>query len=282
MLSMTGYGNARVRGEDFSIEVEIQTYNHRFLDSRIYLPPEYQRVEKYISGKISSSISRGRVNVRIKFKQGKDRYRITLNKSLAEKYWSALNRMRNAVGASGEISPEVLVNIPGVITSSVAFPSQKAFKSSLRQALDKALSRVIKMREIEGNKLYRDLKRHLSLLEKSLKRSERIIAKVQKDRSSPKGSGRSEKSAKKGASGQDTTGANVEEEITRLKSHLGEFTKLLESNKPVGKILEFISLEILREVNTLGDKIGNARISREIVFMKNEIESLREQIRNIE
>ena len=279
MLSMTGYGNARARGKDFSIEVEIQTYNHRFLDIRIYLPPEYQRLEQFISRKISSAVNRGRVNVRIKFKQGEDRCRVRVNTSLAEKYWSAMNRMRKAIGSEGEISPEVLVNLPGVLTSSVKFPSQKAFKASLRQALEKALAKAVKMRETEGNKLCRDLNRHLTLLEKSLKRSEGIITELQKDRSSPKGSGNC---GKKNAFSQDTAAANVEEEVTRLKSHLVEFGKLLESNKPAGKILEFISLEILREVNTLGDKIGNARISREIVFMKNEIESLREQIRNIE
>ncbi len=287
LKSMTGYGTGRAAGRGFTVEAEVQTYNHRFLDIKVKLPPEYLPQEKLITKMVTSRLVRGRINVFIRFSREKGRYLVGIDELLARKYWAAIVRLKKAIKSDAEVGPEVLLGLPGVVQSASSLPSSSAFQRSVRKALDFALDEVIAMREREGVRLRSDLLRRVKSLRKSL---DRIKARLGKKtgrkkpvKTKPSAPGLREQAAKPGQPAPETApAANIEEELTRLASHIEQMDDFLKQAAPAGKTLEFICREILRETTTLGDKASDVLISREVILMKSEIESLREQIRNVE
>lgn len=274
---MTGYGNGNSRTDDFSVKTELQTYNHRFLDIKVRLPGEYQSLESYIVKKISARLSRGRVNVFIAFQRSGDRYRVIINEALAKKYWQALNRMQRVIKAKAGIGPEVLIGLPGVLEATSVTPSIREFKKQVGLSLERALEKLLAMRKKEGAALSADLSKHVNLLTVCVARVQKQLDKKESQRLA-----RQERKDAGKAGEQTSAGINVEEELSRLENHIKQFKGYLISKKPVGKTLEFLCQEMLREVTTLGDKAADSVVSGQIVMMKSELESLREQARNVE
>ncbi len=277
MISMTGYGSGDSESNDFTVKTELQSYNHRFLDIKVKLPSRYQSLESYIVKKISNRISRGRVNVYIAFKQTGERYQVIINEALAKKYWNSLNRLQKVIKSDSSIGPEVLINLPGVLETSAITPSVTGFKKQVVISLNQALDELISMREKEGGRMRTDLSKHLRALNGSLIRVRARLKKQEKELEKKK------KARTSGKSGGERSGvANVQEETSRLESHMTQFKEFLDAADPCGKSLEFLCQEMLREVTTLGDKSSDSMISRQVVLMKSELESLREQARNVE
>jgi uncharacterized protein (TIGR00255 family) len=277
MLSMTGYGSGSSETSIFTVKTELQSYNHRFLDIKVKLPAQYQSLESYVTKKISARISRGRVNVYVAFKQTGDRYQVNVNEALAKKYWNSLNRLQKTIKAESSIGPEVLIGLPGVLETSPITPSVTGFKRQVSVSLNQALDELISMRDKEGVRMRVDLSKHLRALNGSLARVETRLKKKEKEIQEEK------KRKSSGKPGGERSGvANVQEEISRLESHIIQFKEFLSSGIPSGKSLEFLCQEMSREVTTLGDKASDSLISRQIILMKSELESLREQARNVE
>ncbi len=275
MYSMTGYGQGTGRGKDFTVKTELQSYNHRFLDIKVRLPNEYARLESWLTRKIASRVSRGRVNVYVGFKQSGERYRVRVNEELARKYWSAFRRLQRAVRARSEISPEVLIGLPGVLETVSGLPSVTAFKKQLAAGLEESLEKLVAMRAREGSRLRADLNRHLKVFNRSFKKAKTRIVKRAGEPAPPARN-------RKNSSGSVSVLPNVEEELSRLEGHLEQFAGYLDASGPVGKTLEFLLQEMQREVTTLGDKAGDGLVSSQVILMKSELESLREQARNAE
>ena len=274
---MTGYGSGSSETSIFTVKTELQSYNHRFLDIKVKLPVQYQSLEGYVTKKISDRISRGRVNVYVAFKQTGDRYQVSVNEALARKYWTSLNRLQKAIKSESSIGPEVLISLPGVLETSPITPSITGFKRQVAASLNQALDELISMRDKEGVRMRADLSKHLRALNGSLTRVKTRLPKKEKEIQEEKISKSS------GKSGGDRSGvANVQEEISRLESHIIQFKEFLSSGVPSGKSLEFLCQEMSREVTTLGDKASDSLISCQIILMKSELESLREQARNVE
>lgn len=263
MKSMTGYGNGRAEGREFSVSVEIQSYNNRFLEVKTRLPPDYVFVEKDLVKTISGRLSRGRVNVLVALQQSPARAEVKIDEALAAKYWQSLQRLWKKVKAPSPPDPAILLTLPGVMQISSGQPSAREFKEVLGEALEVALGALEKMREKEGNKLRSYLRKHAKVMLAELAEVKRLLA------AGP-------------ARGGDASAATVQEEINRLDSHLDQFQEILDKDEPAGKVLEFVALEMLRETTTLGDKADDTELSKRAVAMKSEIENIREQIRNLE
>ncbi len=276
MLSMTGYGNGSSSASNFTVKTEIQSYNHRFLDVKIKLPGEYQRLESHVRQVIEGRLARGRVNVYISFQLSGDWSRVIINESLAKKYWNALNRLQRKLKVQNEIGAETLIRLPGVMEAACGLPSLNQFKKQVVLSLEQALANLFTMRAKEGRRLAADLRRHIRVLAGSLKNIKTHLGK-RPLRPSVRSGGKDQRKA-----AQQQSSANVQEEISRLESHIEQFNEYLASDKPAGKTLEFLCQEMLREVTTLGDKAADSAVSRQIVIMKSELESLREQARNAE
>lgn len=277
MLSMTGYGNGSSETSVFMVKTEIQSYNHRFLDIKVKLPSQYQNLESYIIKKISRRLARGRVNVYIALQQTGDRFRVKINESMARKYWNSLLRLGKVVNVESSISPEILINLPGVLETTPITPSVAGFKKQLTASLDQALDKLIMMREKEGARMRTDLLKHLRIINRSLTRVRARLKKKEEEIQAVKNAKPS------GKSGSDKLGvANVQEELSRLESHIAQFNEFLAMEVSSGKSMEFLCQEMLREVTTLGDKAADSLISRQVIVLKSELESLREQARNVE
>ncbi|MDP8236182.1 MAG: DUF1732 domain-containing protein [Candidatus Erginobacter occultus] len=275
MYSMTGYGQGSGQGKNFTVKTELQSYNHRFLDIKVRLPNEYGRLENWLSRIISGQVSRGRVNVYVGFQQSGDRYQVRVNEDLARKYWKALRRLQGAVKAQSEIGPEVLIGLPGVLETVSGLPTVTSFKKQLAVSLEEALGKMVGMRAKEGARLRADLNRHLKTFIRSFKKVKTRIEKRARADAPPE---------RKGKKTSPSAGfpPNVEEELSRLEGHLEQFAEYLDTSQPVGKTLEFLLQEMQREVTTLGDKAGDSVVSTQVILMKSELESLREQARNVE
>ncbi|MEA1928670.1 MAG: DUF1732 domain-containing protein [Candidatus Auribacterota bacterium] len=277
MFSMTGYGSGSSETGSFTVKTELQSYNHRFLDIKVKLPSQYQSLESYITKKISRRLSRGRVNVYIAFKPTGDRYRVKINETLAKKYWNSFKRLQKVVNAEASIGLEALIELPGVLETSAIKPSVTGFKRQVAGSLNQALDELISMRGKEGGRMKSDLSRHIRSLNGCLIRVKaRLKTKDQEIEAENKGE------SYRNSAGERPGVANVQEETSRLDSHIVQFKEFLESDQPSGKSLEFLCQEMLREVTTLGDKASDSLISRQIIIMKSELESLREQARNVE
>ncbi|MFH1038283.1 MAG: DUF1732 domain-containing protein [PVC group bacterium] len=276
MQSMTGYGTGSSAAANFTVKTELQSYNHRFLDVKVKLPNEYQSLESQVRKVIESRLSRGRVNVFIGFQLSGDLSQVIINEALARKYWNALNRLQRKLKVKNEIGAEALIRLPGVMEASSGLPSFNQFKKQVVLSLEQAVENLISMRKKEGRRLAADLGRHLRTFADCLKK----IRNRQEEKPVPP-PGR-----KGGRPSQEVPapppGANVQEELARLDSHIELFSEYLASDQPVGKTLEFLCQEMLREVTTLGDKAADSAVSRQIVIMKSAMESLREQTRNAE
>ena len=269
MKSMTGFGEGRSRGRNFLVNVELQSYNHRFLDVQVKLPPEYLKLEPDILAEISSRIERGRINAFVSFRLGPGRSSVRIDSELAKKYCASFRKLQRVLSLRGEILPEVLFKLPGVIGLDMVYPAAREFKKSLLLALRIALNRLLKMREKEGKALAADLKKHLRSLKKG---RDRVRVQIEtKNMGAPSSE-----------AGSLSAGVNIREELSRLESHIRQFEDVLDKRQPVGKILEFITQEMLRETTTLADKAVDSYVSGQAVYMKMEIETLREQIRNVE
>jgi len=254
--SMTGYGQGRAEEKDFSVAVEIQSYNHRFLDIQVKMPPDYARLEPFAAGIVKTRLSRGRVNVYVDLKLGPARCQASINPELAEGYWKVLGRLERRLGCPGGFRPDALLGLPGVLSAPPGAPPPVRFRKTLKSALGDALDKLEAMREREGRRLALDLGRHLRKLSEGLKKVRRTL------------SGRAD--------------PNVNEEMERLEGHIEQFAHALADSGPAGKTLEFIAREMLREVTTLSDKSDNYEAARAAVEMKVAIESIREQVRNAE
>ncbi len=272
MQSMTGYGQARVKGRGYTLAVEVQSHNHRFLEVKVKMPPEYLSLEREVIELVSSRIARGWITVIVSLRLSPERAEMRVNRKLARKYWNGIQKLRRELAISQPFNPEILVQLPGVFEISSGQPGTRELKADLISALDSALERMIRLRAREGRALSSVMKRHLKSLRTSLRQTRSLIPDPARAANE-----------KRGRNDNDTAGRyNVEEELNRLESHLEHLGKTLERKQPIGKILEFILREILREVTTLGDKAGLAAVSDRAVLMKTEIENLREQSRNVE
>lgn len=289
--SMTGFGRGEALAEGRTWTVEIKTVNHRFLDQRVVLPRSFNGLEDRVKKMISERLDRGRVEVNIGL-QGDTSVGVSLqvNMNLAEQYHHCLQQINEELGLGYHIGLTDMLTLRDVIRQQEEGLDLDAEWEILSRAVTGALDDCDRMREQEGQSLKDDLSRRLrsfagivetiegqvpeilELRQQELKtRIEKLLDGLDMDPA---------RFAQEAAYMADK--ADVTEEIVRLHSHIEQFNRFLAADEPVGRRLDFLLQEFLREVNTLASKISNGTIAHLGVEMKNEIEKLREQVQNIE
>ncbi len=292
IMSMTGFGRAMVSavgGRNWL--VEIRTVNHRFLDQRIVLPASHNGLDDRVRKLISSRVSRGRVETTIRLgKDGENRVRLEVDMDLARQYHECLQTLIRELGLEQGVSLVDMLSRGGVIREAEELPDLDGDWQILGQAVSEALDDCDRMRAYEGASLEKDFTVRLCAFTKLVAAIEDYIPEVLKNR----------EDELKGRVGKLLSGfdldpsrlaqecavmadkADVTEELVRLRSHIKQFSHFLVLDESVGRRLDFLLQEFLREVNTLSSKISDADIAHIVVEMKNEIEKLREQVQNIE
>ena len=290
--SMTGYGKGFLNTENREYQVEIKSVNHRYLDINIKIPKTLSYLEEDIKKEISKKIKRGKVDVFITFENDSQEGRnIKINKELAKIYINQLKELAYEEKISDNIEVIDIAKFPDILTIKIDENDEK-IKSEIVKVTKEATEKMVEMKSIEGEKIAQDL----------LKRIERIEVKIVEI--SKKSTGlieeyvvKLEKRIKEILKSEDIDKSrlaqevviyadkcSIEEEITRLKSHIYQFKKLLldNNNETIGKKLDFIIQEMNRETNTIGSKANNLEITNGVIDIKTELEDIREQVQNIE
>jgi uncharacterized protein (TIGR00255 family) len=292
MKSMTGYGKGTVTGENFSVSVDLKTVNNRFLDIHLRAGSELSALEPAIKRRISSRLSRGRVDVAISLERSAQ-VAYELNRPLIAGYVSALKQLQEDFQISGELDVNVLARIPGALQ-----PAKNGLDSSmvegLEKAVDLALDELEKMREQEGAALRQELRERVERIERLVPTIEASAAgladayrlRLQKRIGELLNRGGQPVEIDPARLAQEVAyladRSDVSEEMVRLRSHLSQFQEALDSPSETGKMLDFLLQELNREANTTLSKSTDLTIKEAGLAIKAEVEKLREQVQNVE
>jgi uncharacterized protein (TIGR00255 family) len=290
MQSMTGYGSGRASLGEGHVVLEMRTVNHRYLDVRVRLPSRIQSRVAMVERVVRARLTRGRVDVTARF-EGQTLPRATLDMTRARAAYGDLIALRDAVSPEDPVPLALLSLVPDLFATQGEL-DEKALDDSLEQAARAACDAVIAMRKKEGEALaaelrnrLSDLGEHASALEAAAPevvetRRARLRDRVQtllKDVNVELDPARLEQEVALLADRADIT-----EELVRLQSHRIQMLELIEnSDKPVGKRIDFLLQEMAREANTIGSKAQDATITSYVVSLKATIEQMREQAQNV-
>lgn len=295
--SMTGYGRAQMLADGRDVLVEIRAVNHRYYEFSARLPRTCMYLEEKLKAFLNGKIARGKVEVSVTINRpdGKDA-QIVVNRSVVEGYVYALRQLNSEMGEEGrywledDIRLSTLLRLPDVFTVTKAQEDENAIWEQVAQVTDAALEGFLSMRRCEGERLASDLLMKLDGLEQMLAQIESVapsVAESYRDRLFAKLTDlmkdtniEPQRVLTEAAIFAEKTA--IDEETVRLHSHIAQFRGLLAEDTPVGRKLDFLVQEMNREVNTIGSKAQELRITRLVVDMKSEIEKIREQIQNIE
>ena len=289
MRSMTGYGRCQRAADGREMTVEVKTVNHRFLDVALRLPRHLSFAEEAMRKQIGEALGRGHADVFVTYRNSRpDARKVVCDPALAAAYKDAMAQLQEATGAVNDVPLSQYAQLPDVLTVTENEEDQDAVWALLSDALSGALQDVDAMRLREGNALKADLTLHLELLEKlRLQIAERAPGVVQDYHKKLL-----QRIAEFGVVAPDeqrvvqevalfADRAAIDEELSRLDSHIRQAYKLMET-EPCGSKLNFLVQEMNREVNTIGSKALDSDIAKMVVDAKSEIEKLREQIQNVE
>ena len=288
--SMTGYGKSSLSINSRDYQVEIKAVNHKYIDINIKLPRVISYLEDDIRKIVNSKIKRGKIDISILFEnysnEGND---IRINTDLAKMYIQNLKKLADEENISANIEVTEITKFPDVLTIKSNF-DEKQIKIELIQAVEDALEQLINMRQNEGNRISQDIfdkilqieKKNEEIFELSTGLIDEYVVKLEARIKEILKTEELDKSRLMQEVVIYADKCSVEEEITRLRSHIEQLRGLINSDEPSGKKMDFIIQEMNREVNTIGSKANNLEIVNRVVDIKTILEDIREQIQNIE
>ncbi|CDD26878.1 MAG TPA: YicC family protein [Clostridiaceae bacterium] len=289
--SMTGFGRSTYENEGREYIIEIKSVNNRFTDINIKMPRNLNYLEEKIRKQILSNISRGKVEVSIQLNNNSDLgKKINLNTDIAKKYVEELKKLSEETNIIDNINIMDVARFPDVLNIRIDEEAEEVIEKELFTALDSAIDSFLDMRQKEGSKIKVDLENRIEVIKQKIEQISSISAGLV-DEYVVKLETRIKELLKTDVVDQTRLAqevviysdkCSVEEEITRLKSHISQFLNLLNENIAIGKKLDFLIQEMNRETNTIGSKANNLEITNFVVDIKTELENIREQIQNIE
>ncbi len=292
MKSMTGFGRVDYRDEDVDFSIEIKTINHRFRDFFIKMPKALNPIEEKIKKTISEKIGRGRIEVYIKYIElGSKNQKIVFNRDLAVDYIGVLNKIRHLDSMIGDdLSLSLIAKFPDVIYIEESRKDTNLIWGKIQPVLQQVVDEVEISRKTEGENLKDDvLNRRLYILAKTEEISKKSPEMIDKYREELKNkiavyldSAEIDEQRILTEVAIMSDKLNIDEELTRIKSHMNQLGKIVLEDEPIGRKLDFLIQEINREINTIGSKSNSLEIANNVVEIKSEIEKIREQIQNIE
>lgn len=289
--SMTGYGRGEHIAEDRRFIVEMKSVNHRYNDISIKLPRALVSLEDKIKKHIMGRVFRGKTDVYINFETSAlEDIEVRLNETLAQAYAQQLRCLRDNLGLTGDNLLELTAKFPDVITIEKPEKDEAVIWQALLPALDEALERFVAMRQAEGEALKRDVlmkRERITELVKLVQARSPLVVAEYRDKLNHR--------LKDLLEGVDVDPQRlatevavfadkgcIDEEITRLESHLVQLADILEAGGQVGRKLDFLVQEMNRESNTIASKANDIQIVQATIELKSEIEKIREQIQNLE
>ncbi len=294
LVSMTGYGQSFIKNENYRINVEMKSVNHRFSEVTIRMPRQFLFLEDRLKKSINQFVQRGKVDVFLTVEgEGLVERTLQVDWDLLKEFYLTHERAQEKLAVTQQLNLEKLLLHPDVVTVLEKDNQSEILVELIASATKKATEELLKMRQKEGSALAVDLTQRLKKLgavvanveehapgvieayqQRLLKRMEELLdekLEVEESRVLTEVAIFADK-------------ANIDEELTRLKSHLEQFMFIIEQHESgvVGRKLDFLVQEMNREVNTVGSKSNDIYINKQVVELKAELEKIKEQVQNIE
>lgn len=293
MKSMTGYGRGECTMYERKFTVEIKAVNHRYNDITVKLPRAIMGFEDEIKKAISKKVFRGKLDVFVNFESfSQEDINISVNEPLAKSYTETLRKLKSDLHLDGDVTIEIVSKFPDVITVDKSISNENTeneIRECLMKAVEDATDAFVAMREVEGETLKKNIIEKVAFVNDALQKIEERAPWVSKDyraRLEAKLADLDEIQVDESRLLTEVLlfadKACIDEEITRLHSHILQMYSIVEENVPVGRKLDFLVQEMNRETNTIGSKSNDIEITNHVVDIKSEIEKIREQIQNIE
>ena len=292
MKSMTAYGYAEFQNESYLMTMELKSYNNRFLEIGYSGPPYLASYEATITDLIKQHAQRGHVDISVKVKNIRSNVDVSVDRNAVEAFLDAFEQIRRIAREHNEqldIRMSDIVSQDGVLTS-IRTDGIEAYQEGLEYCSSQVLAQFDQAKAREGEITRADLSGKLESIAGSL---ETVKANVGKLEEMIRTNLTARIDEMLGDQKYDTNRIltevavmlnryTINEEVVRLGAHIAEFRKLLDSPEAVGKRMDFLSQEMNREINTIGSKSQMVEVNFEVVNMKDALENIREQIRNIE
>ena len=288
--SMTGYGKQSMEQNLREYQIEMKSVNHRYLDISVKMPKALSYLEDVVKKIISSNIKRGKIDVFITFTnnstEGKE---IKINTEIAKMYINELKKLADEEGILSNIEVTEISKYPDVLTIQNNMEDEQ-IKKELEEIVTKTVQSLIQMRIAEGKKIYEDINKRLDKIKEIVEKIsslstgliEEYVVKLEGRIKELLGNQEIDEARLAQEVVIYADKCSIQEEVTRLRSHISQMKDLLNNDEAVGKKLDFLIQEMNRETNTIGSKSNNLEITNEVINIKTELEDIREQIQNIE
>jgi len=287
--SMTGQGRAvaLIKPEGLCLTVEVHSLNHRYLEVSVKLPDQLVGYEEKIKQVIKENLNRGSVSVAVHLEESNGK-QLVLTPAVLDDFLRLLKELRKRVSVSEEITPELLLRIPGLIKEEPRDVETAKLWEYTKRLVARAVKDLIRMRRAEGRNLEKDLRGRLKIINSNLSAIKRRIPgrikekrrkllelleemKIEPDRNRLL---------------QEvlyfSERFDIHEECVRLSNHIKLFRETLDEPKSNGRRLNFITQEMMKETNTIGSKANDTAITHFVISIKEEVEKIREQVQNVE
>lgn len=279
--SMTGFGRATAETEGYFITVELKSVNHRYFDFSCRLPRQYGFAEDKLKSYINSKVSRGKIDCYLGIEALKtDDAEVVVNHTLASAYVNALKELSDAYSLKEDYGAAGIARFPDVLVLKKAEEDEEKLWSLIEPVAGEAVEKFIKMREIEGEKMRKDIASRASYILECVsfieERSPQTVKEYNDKLVSRVHELIGDVSLDEGRIIQEVAifadKVAVAEETVRLRSHISQLQTFLESEEPIGRKMDFLVQEINREANTIGSKASDVDIARKVVDIKAEVE----------
>ncbi|MFT4413506.1 YicC/YloC family endoribonuclease [Fredinandcohnia humi] len=290
IVSMTGFGRAKRESGTISVTAEIKSVNHRFCEINIRMPRQFMILEDKMKKAIMEHVRRGRIEVFLLVEgEGLVKRTLTIDWGLLDSLVDSINRVQETYQLTDKITTQQLLSYDHILSIEEKEKENQDLELLVLEVVQSAVIQLKQMREVEGQKLVKDIFTFLDHIEENVhtiqnhaphvvnQYRERIIKKVNEYVGHEFDENRilteialfAEK-------------ADISEELTRLQSHISQFRETVHTNEPVGRKLDFIVQEMNREINTIGSKANDSVLAKHVVNMKSLLEKIKEQVQNIE
>ena len=293
LVSMTGFGGAQGQVDGVEFDVEVRSVNNRYFKCIVKLPDSHSQLDSEIEKRIRRRLRRGTVTLSVRMRLGDDAAAYDVNVPALTRYVEQLHNLD--VGGNQQsvrIDLASVLLLPGVCSPPASGQLRQRTEGGLLELVDKALAALVAMRHEEGKSLADDLRRHCRSIETSVaivaaaapevlrQYHKRLTDRVEELLSGGRAKIDDQTLAREVAIFAERS--DIAEEISRLTGHLGQFAQTLDSEGPIGRKLDFIAQEMLREANTIASKASDAGVAREVVDIKTAVDRIKEQVQNVE
>ena len=290
LRSMTGFGSVSNRKDGVSYQVELRAVNNKFYKSTIRLPETLQSLEAEIDAHVSKSFARGSITLSVKYVDTSEHGTATINTESLQHYINQIKEIDDAL----QVDVGRLLSLPGVLTSDSDEDIVARLRPTVTALVSEACDSAVEMRKREGKVLQEDLEDLLSIVSEQLshikERAPEIVAEYQSRLRQRMENLLSE--IGKTVAQEDmlkeiaifAERTDIAEEISRLDGHIEQFKELIDGSDqdPIGRTLDFLAQEMLREANTIASKCLDGESNRRIVEVKGAIDRIKEQVQNTE